>query len=45
MKTLVAGVDRHTSIIFINIDKLIEKHVVWFKTHYSRHICLVNDDS
>lgn len=24
---------------------MIEKHVVWFKTHYSRHICLVNDDS
>jgi len=25
--------------------KLIEKHVNWFKTPYSRHVCIVNDDS
>ena len=45
MNTLVAAVDRSTSTIIINLDKLTEKHVKWFKTHYSRHICLVNDDS
>ncbi|EAR86836.1 50S ribosome-binding GTPase (macronuclear) [Tetrahymena thermophila SB210] len=26
-------------------NQLLEKHVVWFKTLYTRHICLANDDS
>lgn len=25
--------------------ELEEKHVLWFKTQYTRHVCLVSDDS
>ncbi len=36
-KTKVAAKDPNTNI-------LKEKHVDWFKTQYTRHVCLVNDD-
>lgn len=38
MSTQVAAVNPSTG-------KLEEKHVEWFKTKYSRHICLANHDS
>jgi len=38
MKTKVAAINPGTG-------KLEEKHVDWFKTSFSRHICLVNHDS
>jgi len=31
--------------IYPDSGRLEEKHVVWFKTNYSRHLCLCNDDS
>jgi len=37
-KTKVAAVNPITGV-------LEEKHVIWFKTLYTRHICLVNDDA
>ena len=40
---MVAATDRKSGNLFY-LGKLIEKHVSWFKTQYSRHICLVNDD-
>lgn len=26
-------------------EKLQEKHISWYKTNYSRHVCIVNDES
>jgi len=37
MRTKVAALN--------NMGKLQEKHVNWFKTPYSRHICIANADS
>ncbi|CAD8086757.1 unnamed protein product [Paramecium sonneborni] len=41
------GSIQKTKVAAINprINELQEKHVLWFKTQYTRHVCLVSDDS
>ncbi|CAK70642.1 unnamed protein product (macronuclear) [Paramecium tetraurelia] len=40
------GTLQKTKVAALNpINKqLLEKHVLWFKTPYTRHVCIVNDD-
>jgi hypothetical protein len=42
-----SGMIQKTKVAATNptTGSLEEKQVVWFKTNYSRHICLCNDDS
>jgi hypothetical protein len=41
------GSIQRTKVAAINPlkNELQEKHVLWFKTQYTRHVCLVSDDS